>query len=143
MSDTSKPLPDVHDPVTAPYWAAAKAGRLVTPRCSRCASRLWPPEPVCPSCLGDRFEWEEVEPRGVVWSYAVYHRGLDPAFADELPYAVVLVELPTGAKMYGIFRGDRAELDVGAEVEALFEPATDDVTFVRWRPLDRARSGSR
>ena len=133
MSTAEKPLPDVADPVTAPYWAAARAGRLAVPRCDRCRQVLWPPEPVCPDDYSSDFSWQDVEPAGTLWSYAVYHRALDPAFAADVPYAVGLVELPIGAKMYGIMRGPLDALEIGRPVTAVFEPVTDVVTFVRWR----------
>lgn len=129
----AKPLPDTGDPVAAPFWQATREGRIVIPRCAGCGYRFWPPEPVCPQCYGTRFEWEDVPPAGTLWSYAVYHRALDPAFADEIPYAVGLVELEGGLKMYGIMRGDPDSLEIGCAVTAVFERATDTVTFVRWR----------
>jgi len=133
MSTIEKPRPDVDDPIVAGYWAATREGRLVVPRSTVCGYQLWPPEEVCPNCLQPGFEWQEVEPRGTLWSYAVYHRALDPAFADDVPYAVGLVELESGVKMYGIMRADLDALRVGAPVEAVFERLDDEVTFVRWR----------
>ncbi len=133
MSQIEKPLPDVTDPVTAGYWEAAREGRLVVSRSVHCGELLWPPEAVCPVCLQEGFDWVDVEPRGTLWSYAVYHRALDPAFAGDIPYAVGLVELTSGFKMYGIIQGDLAALEVGMPAEAVFDTVTDEVTFVRWR----------
>jgi uncharacterized OB-fold protein len=128
-----KPLPDLSDPVTAPFWAATREGRLTVPRCTACGYRLWPPEPVCPECWHSEFVWEEVEPRGTLWSYATYRRALDPAFAADLPYVVGLVELTCGLKMYGIMRGEPGDMVIGRPVTAVFEPVNDEVTFVRWQ----------
>ena len=133
MSTAGKPMPDLDDPVTAPYWAATRESRLVVPRSNWCGTVVWPPEPVCPVCLRTGFRWEDVEPTGALWSYAVYHRALDPAFADAVPYAVGLVELSGGIKMYGTMRGPLDSLAVGRPVTAVFEPVTAAVTFVRWR----------
>ena len=131
-----RPMPDVRDPLVASYWAQTRQGRLVIPRCVRCGYELWPPEPVCPECLQEEFEWIEIDPTGTLWSYAVYHRALDPGFADQVPYAVVLVELVRGLKMYGLFRGEPASLEIGARMVAVFERASDEVTFVSWRRDD-------
>lgn len=133
-TNLDKPLPDVTDPVTAPFWAATKEGRLTVPQCPNCSYRFWPPEPVCPECLGSELDWVDIEPRGTLWSYAVYRRALDPAFADVLPYTVGLIELDGALKMYGIVPGDGHDLTIGQTMTAVFERATDDVTFVRWRP---------
>ena len=133
MTNEVKPRPNTADPVTAGYWAAARASRLVVSRCSHCLNQLWPPERSCPVCFHTEFEWDDVEPRGTLWSYAIYHRALDPAFAGDVPYAVGLVELESGFKMYGIIQSDLESLAVGMPAVAVFDRVDDDVTFVRWR----------
>lgn len=130
---TEKPLPDVNDRITAGFWAATRESKLTVSRCTNCSNQLWPPEAVCPVCLHTEFVWDEVAPRGTLWSYAVYYRALDPAFADDLPYAVGLIELESGFKMYGIVIGDVERLEIGMPAEAVFDRASDEVTFVRWR----------
>jgi hypothetical protein len=133
MTDPLKPLPDVHDPLTAPFWAATRESRLVLPRCRICGYVCWPPEPVCPQCLDSSWEWVDVAARGQLWSYATYHRALDPAFAADVPYAVGLIELDAGRKMYGIMTGDIERLQIGAPVRGVFRAVNDEVTFVDWR----------
>ena len=36
--------------LTAPYWAAAREGRLVVPECRSCRQVWHPPLPRCPHC---------------------------------------------------------------------------------------------
>ena len=128
-----KPLPDADDPLTRQFWAAAREGRLEVPECTNCGYLQWPPERVCPQCQQTGRRWSEVPATGTRWSYAVYHRALDPAFADEIPYTVGLVELDgIDRNMYGIMTGDESALKIGARVHGVFVPATDQVTFVRW-----------
>jgi uncharacterized OB-fold protein len=69
----------------------------------------------------------------VIWSYATYHRALDPAFADRVPYVVGLVELLPEVKMYGIVLAEPDEVQIGHRVGAVFEDVTDEITLVRWR----------
>jgi len=133
MSSAGKPMPDVTDPLVAPFWAATRESRLVLPRCIACHYLWWPPEPICPECQTPAPSWQEVAPTGSLWSFAIYHRALDPAFADDIPYAVGLVQLDAGPKMYGIMRGPLADLQIGQRVRAEFERVDDAVTFVRWR----------
>lgn len=142
----AKPLPDVDDPLTQPFWAATREERLVLPECTNCGYLQWPPERVCPECQHTGRRWLEVPAVGTLWSYAVYYRALDPAFADDIPYAVGLVELDgIGRKMYGIMLDDESALKIGARVRGVFVPATDQVTFVRWQIAyaDQADSGER
>lgn len=133
MTTYTKPLPDVDDPLTAPFWAASREGRLVAQRCAQCGYLRWPPGPVCNECLAPGGTWTELSPTGTLYSYAEYHRALDPAFADDVPYTVGLVELDDGPRMYGLMRSPVTTADVGARVRAVFEPATPEVTFVHWR----------
>ncbi|MCP9955383.1 Zn-ribbon domain-containing OB-fold protein [Actinomadura madurae] len=59
LPGNAKPLPDVDDPLTAPFWAAAREARLVLPRCTHCSYLQWPPEPVCPECRHTGRAWHE------------------------------------------------------------------------------------
>ena len=38
------PLPDVDDPITAPFFAGAARGELVIPRCDSCGAYVWYPQ---------------------------------------------------------------------------------------------------
>lgn len=148
MSTPELPLPDVADGLTAEFWAAARDRRLVLPRCAHCAYLQWPPERVCPECQHTERVWEEFPAEGTLWSYAVYHRALDPAFAHLIPYVVGLVELDAGRKMYGLMTNDEHAVHIGQRVRGIFEDVTDEVTFLRWEvvedgvaPRDRLDSG--
>jgi uncharacterized protein len=136
MSTTDLPLPDVDDPLAAEFWAAARARQLVLSRCAHCGYLQWPPEPVCPECQHTERVWEEFPAEGTLWSYAVYHRALDPAFAHLIPYVVGLVELDAGRKMYGLMKNDEFSVRIGQRVRGVFEDVTDEVTLLRWQVAD-------
>jgi hypothetical protein len=60
-----------------------------------------------------------------------------PAFRDEVPYAVVLVELDEdpGLRLLGNLRACApAEIQAQMPVEVVFEDAATDVTLAHWRP---------
>jgi hypothetical protein len=138
-----KPLPDVEDPLTEPFWSATREGRLEVPECANCGYVQWPPTPVCPNCQHTGRRWREIPASGTLYTYAVYHRALDPAFADDIPYAVGLVELDgVSRKMYGVMLDDESVLKIGARVHGVFEQVTDQVTFVRWKLDNPAEDGS-
>ena len=42
------PLPDVDDPLTAPYFAGAARGELMITRCEACERYVWYPDEQCP-----------------------------------------------------------------------------------------------
>jgi hypothetical protein len=84
--------------------------------------------------------WTPVRPAGVLYSYAEYHLALAPAFKDEVPYAVGLIELDDGPRMYGALVGLARTEDIGRRVHAVFDAVTPEVTLVKWQltgPNDR------
>jgi uncharacterized OB-fold protein len=127
-----KPMPDVEDPLTAPFWAATAERKLMVQKCGHCGYLRWPPGPLCPECQRAGGDWTEVQPTGTLWSIATYHRALDPAFAGDVPYTVALVELDDGPRMYGRITGDPAALELDGPVRATFDDVAPGVTFVGW-----------
>jgi uncharacterized OB-fold protein len=127
----------VSEKLDAPFWEAAREGRLVVQRCTRCAHAYWPTIERCGDCDGGaghgELEWAEVPPVGRVWSYAVYHRVFDPRLEVEAPYVVVAVELDAGVCLPGRFVGDAEALTVGAEVVASFEALEPELIAPVWR----------
>ena len=53
----------------------------------------------CPHCLAADFAWTPVSGGGKVFSFVIFHRVYHPAFAQEVPYVVALVELEEGPRL--------------------------------------------
>ncbi|MDO8212210.1 Zn-ribbon domain-containing OB-fold protein [Conexibacter sp. CPCC 206217] len=136
------PLPDVDDALAAPFWAAARERRLALQRCGACGYVAWPPARVCPDCLAQRLRWEAVAQTGEIWSFAVYHRALHPAFAAAVPYAVLAVTLDAGPLMIGAAVDAIDRLAVGARVRVRFEDVAARVTLVRFALDDGTAPGA-
>lgn len=133
MNGPAKPLPDPTDPLTGPFWAATKEGRLVVQRCDDCGYHRWPPTRICPECQSWCSQWADTPPAGEIWSHATYHRALDRAFADDVPYTVGLIQLDAGPRMLGVLVDPADDVQIGRRVEAVFDAVTPEVTLVRWR----------
>lgn len=139
MSEHAKPLPRI-TPDTQPFWDALRARRLVLPYCRDCGKPHLPPGPVCPFCFADRLDWRAASGRGRISTWTVVHKAWFPAFAAEVPYNVVQVELDEGPRLTASVIGlanDR--LAVGLPVAIDFDDATPEVTLPRFRPVERAR----
>jgi uncharacterized OB-fold protein len=127
------------EPLALPYWEGTRAGRLVIQRCRGCGRHQWGPEWVCHRCHSFDLGWEEVAPRGRIWSWQRPHHPVHPALTGHGPYTIVLVELPhaDGVRMVGnLLCGPTDPVAIGAEVEAVFEPhdeADPPYTLVQWR----------
>lgn len=103
-------LPDQSNPVAGPYWDGLKRGQLLYQVCRACGHRRLPPTAQCPKCLSDEVEWTATCGRGRLASWVVFHRAYHPAFEDQIPYAVEIVELDEGPRMLARLRG-RADLE--------------------------------
>jgi len=131
-------LPDVDDAVAGPFWAGCAAGELRVQACAACGARRMPPRPMCPRCRSLDARWEALGPTGTVWSFAVPHPPLLPAYEDRLPYAVLVVTLDDDPAVRLV--GDTAEgvdptvIAIGQRVEVRFERVADDVVLPRWAP---------
>ncbi len=135
MSTYRKPLPRI-TPDNRPFWEAARRHELRLPRCMDCGSFWHPPGPVCPDCLSDRYEWARVSGRGTISSFVVFHRPYFPSFVDEIPYAVVQVELEEGPRLISsLVDVPREEITIGMPVEVIFDDVTPTVTLPRFRRI--------
>lgn len=130
----AKPLPQV-SPEMAPFFEAARRHELVVQRCGACHGLRFPARAVCSRCLSREADWVPVSGRGRVFSIAVMHQAAHPAFAAEVPYAVVVVELDEGPRMLSNVVGcPTAGVAIDMPVEVTFEDVAPDVTLPKFRP---------
>lgn len=122
------------------YARAAETRVLHFQRCRACEGWRHPPRFRCAGCGSDDWAWARSSGRGRIFTWTVTHRPIDPAFAAEVPYAVVVVEMDEGVRvvgnLLGLAPGDLAlELPVVAQLEVLIsEAGTADVALIHFRP---------
>lgn len=137
--ENPKPLPDTNSPISAPFWAATRAHHLEMPRCEVCGYIVWPAARMCPECLSWNLKWIPIAPRGVIWTFAVYHRAFHPSFRQDLPYNVAMIALEAGPLVVGNVLAPAGQLRIGAPVEATFDDVTAEVTLVKWKLVNDPR----
>jgi uncharacterized OB-fold protein len=91
------PQPEISEE-TEPYWEGCKIGELRVQRCTSCGTLRWYPRPMCSNCSSFDTEWVATSGKGKVVSWTVIHHIFNPAFADKVPYLVVIVELDEGPR---------------------------------------------
>jgi uncharacterized protein len=114
-------------PETAPYWAAATAGRLSIQRCRACGRHYFYPQSFCPRCQSADVEWTDVSGRGRLISYVINYRPF-PCTGTGAPQVIALVELEEGVRMLTNIVDSPAEpeaLPLDAPVSVAFEPRGD------------------
>jgi uncharacterized OB-fold protein len=140
--ETAWLLPDVEDAAAAPFWAGTARGELLVQACGSCGRWRMPPRPMCPHCRSLEVRWEPTSGTGTIWSFAVPHPPLLPAYAELAPYNVIIVALaedPTIrfvgnllARADGpINEIDPATIEIGEPVRVTFQ-TVEDVTLPRW-----------
>lgn len=128
------PLPDVDDPVMAPFWAGAREGRLLLQRDRTTGTVCWPPKPAYWKG-GKRLEWFAASGRGTVYSYVVAHEPFLPAFRAWMPLVLVVVALAEGPRLVGhMVRCPPEEMAIGLPVRVVFRRLTARVTLPVWEP---------
>jgi uncharacterized OB-fold protein len=116
-----------------------REGRIRVQRNPATSLFQFPPQWIAYDTQTFDLEWVDVAPRGRIFSWTRVWHPVHPALRDAGPYIVVVVELPqAGAvRMLGNLLGDpRQDVEIGAEVEAVFEHHADaepPYTLLQWR----------
>lgn len=129
-----KPLPAPIE-ITAPFWDGLKRHLVRLQRCDACKAWVWYPRARCTGCLSDQLSWQTVSGAGTIHTFTVARQATHPAFAQEVPQLLAVVELEEGVKMTTTLVGTTPEaLRVGQRVEPVFDD-TLTMTLLRFRPV--------
>ena len=128
-----KPVPKP-DADTAAFWAGLKDGKLLLQHCLDCGAVNYYQQGLCRTCGSGRLEHRPASGRGKVHSFSVVHRAPGPAFKDETPYAILLVELEEGPRMISRLTGaDPSTADFDMDVELVCIPVDEQITLPYFR----------
>jgi uncharacterized protein len=131
----AKPRP-VPTPTSQPFWDALAEERIVLQHCADCGGWVFYPRSRCSHCLSDRLLWEEVPGAATVFTFSVARQPTFPAFADDVPQVIAVVELAEGVHMTTTIVGAEPEaVRVGAAVTPVFDHGADGRTLLHHRLL--------
>lgn len=126
------PVPSEED---REYWAGAKEGKLLIQKCGGCGRLRDFPSMGCPHCGTTTWSWIQSKGKGKIYSWIVVHPPVLPAFADKVPYNVILVELEEGTRMVSnLLDCPNDNIAIGMPVEVIFEKLTEEITLPKFRP---------
>jgi uncharacterized protein len=120
---------------TQEFYQHCARGELRFQRCAACRTWRHPPRVTCARCGSQASSWELSSGRGTLFSWTVTHQPLAPGFADDVPYAVIVVELEEGVRLVSGLRGlapDALELGMSLVVE--FVPVSEQLALHCFRP---------
>lgn len=130
MSETTPAKPrQVPTELSRPFWEAAAQGRLVLQQCGACGKIRHYPRLLCDACYSNAAVWTPASGRGTVHSWTVAHYAYHPAFAPELPYTLVTIDLEEGVRALGRWHSDQTPR-IGQPVQGVFEPREHGVDLV-------------
>jgi len=116
MGNRERPIPDMTDPDTGAFWRAAQDHRLTYQVCAACGKVVFYPRAHCTHCGSRDVRVHDSEGRGTLYSYTVIRQTPDPAFRDDVPYIVVLVDLSEGFRLLTYLRAEPESVEVGQQV---------------------------
>jgi len=132
-----KPLPSVtHDML--PFYEGLRSHKLKLLRCKTCGAWYWP----AAYCLdhntepyGGNMEWMDASGKGKVFVFSIHYWSFHPAFKDDVPYVLALVETEEGPLIpTNIIGCDPKEVHIGMPVEVVFEDVDEQFTLPRFEP---------
>jgi uncharacterized OB-fold protein len=119
-----------------PFWANLREHKLTAQRCNACGKFFtFPPQALCPHCLGSDYEWIALSGKGKVYSFVTYHRAWHPAYQDKTPYNVSLIDLDEGPRLISNVVGCTPdEVKIGMPVEIVYDDR-EEYTLPQFRPV--------
>ena len=131
-----KPRPaPVPEPEAAPYWAAAREGRLLVQHCARCDAHQLYPRQMCLRCHGP-VTFVEASGRGTIYSFTVIRQNYARPFRDWIPYVVALVDLEEGPRlMTNVVGVDPEDVRIDMPVRARFEAVSEEAGIALFEPV--------
>jgi hypothetical protein len=89
---------------------------------------------MCAECGSWEWEWAKSSGRGKLFTWTVVILAMYPAFAEEVPYAVALIEMEEGPRVVSrIVDVAPEDLYMDMPLEVIFEVVTDEITLPRFR----------
>lgn len=128
--------PDI-TPLTKFFWDGCAERSLRILRCVDCKFYVHLPRPVCPKCLGEDLQPEQISGRGVLYSHTTTTRAFDPFYVDKVPYVLAVVELEEqqGLRVASqMVNYAEFALRVGLEVEVQWVDLHETLTLPYFRP---------
>ncbi len=133
MNDSTKPIPSP-TAATKAFWSGCADRKLFFRKCTQCAKFHAPTRYAC-SCGSTDLSWTEMSGSGTVFSYTIVHRAPDPAFKNDLPYVIAIIEMDEGGRlMSNVIDCDPNSVVIGMSVQAVFEIVSEGIGVPKFRP---------
>jgi uncharacterized OB-fold protein len=137
MNDPQRPLPNLQEPDTRPFWEATKERKLRYQQCDDCNTVVFYPRRHCTNCLGQKLSWHTASGQGTVYTYSVVRQSYHPFFRTQVPYAVAWIDLDEGPRLLSNVVGvadPLKDIKIGQRVMVDWE-VHDELAVPLFRPV--------
>jgi uncharacterized OB-fold protein len=129
-----RPLPGI-TAENKPFWDYMKKHEFRVQKCLGCDRLFYPPNGMCPYCHHTESEWVKLSGKGKVFSYVIVRRSNHPAFANDVPYVVAIIETDEGIRYYSnVIDCKPEDVSINMPVEVVFEDVTEEITLPKFKP---------
>ena len=123
------------------YWEKAKQHELWVRKCKDCNKAYFYPRDLCPNCYSRNVEWIQASGKGTLHTFTIVVRAPHPAWRDDAPFVVCMVDLEEGARMPANLVGTRINpenpednnIKIGSPVQVDWEERSDEITMPIFR----------
>ncbi len=122
------------DQDSAPYWESLRRHAAEIQKCETCGQFRFPPAPSCYYCGKAGGDWERISGKGKIYSWIVVNHPVDKRLAGDVPFVVVLVELPEGPRIVGrLISCSKHEIERDLPVRAAYDDLDDELTLLNFK----------
>ena len=133
----NKPIP-VPQGESDVYWQKAKEHELWLRKCNACDNAYFYPRDISPCCFSKDTDWIRASGKASLFTYGIVQRAPHPGFVDYVPFVTAIVELEEGPKMATNIVIDNPTFDnlqIGMDLEVVFEDITDELALPKFKPV--------
>ena len=113
------------------FWESIQSRQMALQRCEACGAFWYPPGPLCPNCLSERYAWTPLSGAGAIVSWAVFHRQYLPAYPP--PHNCIAVRLDEGPIMISNLEGKAPEGSwIGRRVQVTYVETANSLVLPRF-----------
>ena len=100
--------------------------QVLAQRCASCGRSSLPPAPSCLHCGSADVQHVDAATTGALYTWTVTHVAFDPAYADEVPYTVGVVDLDDGSRLSGMVEEPAENVRAGMRLQVAWRRSPVD-----------------
>ncbi|MGQ4618950.1 OB-fold domain-containing protein [Nocardia sp. R7R-8] len=120
MTTTPSGPPVVRDERSAAFFDAAAEDVLLIKRCTTCGHWLGPEARTCTRCGRTELDWAPACGTAELVTWSIVHHPPHPAFAEQVPFPIGVVELTEGPWLTARISASLDELRAGMPLQVRF-----------------------